>query len=486
MDFHVWDFPEHTDVRFNRNFINQIRNMTVEKEIHHPGDKRRRPFAYKKQVKLIAYAIGQPYHKIAERLYPEHEWHGKGRNRTPHKPFINIKQFLTVHQVTGMSLEEMERNIIAVRNSHASTVEIPMKFPVVPNQDWAWLFGFWFSSGGLITRHRVGKNGYPSIEKSLRFTVDMEVFTTLLTPILKRMVYVPKPSPRWYISKGIKHQLDKGRRKGVGGVPRKTFTLVRPVREIAEKFGLPCEHISQKQRGGKYASRKFRLKIPQWITKDSNNLHSFIEGYINGSTVGSCFHVTPRGYLRRTVEIRFGGWTRKEVEAFRSVFVKHFNRLGITGSLHDISHRLTSKLVWLGYIIFSHKSLTLLHENFNIRRPDVRARLMLEYFMDTLLYKACQELTSAEILILGAIIEKPRTILELYELFRMETPPIENICRKLENLGLIFLDKEKFCFDPEPYRQHRSIEIEDNLSGQFREPTDEEISFLKNLREVSQ
>ena len=134
-EFHVWDFSERTEVRFNNAFIERIRNMTVKKKIHIRDPKPRFGFGWKKphqrdfymekEVKLIPFTIGHPYHKIAERLYPKKGWHGPGRPLVEHRPFISIKEFLTVHEVTKIPLEEMEQNVIEVRNGWMGRVEFP-------------------------------------------------------------------------------------------------------------------------------------------------------------------------------------------------------------------------------------------------------------------------------------------------------------------------------------------------------------------------
>jgi hypothetical protein len=389
MKFHVWEFPKDFQVRFSDEFIERIKNMTYEKVIHHKATKRRRAFSFKKQCKLIASNPGHPHYKIGHKLYAKHQWHADGRGKEPHEPFINITQFLKLHQIIKVPLAEMEKNVIAVRSYPSSRLSIYMSFPVTADENWAWLFGIWFSSGGLTTRARKGKTK-PNIEKGVRIRVDKQVYDKQLAPILEKICYAPKPKLPWYAKKGITHPLDKQRRPGVGNQPKKVIHLARPVREIMEKFGLPS-HISQKSiKGGKYASRKFNMEIPEWISTHKPKLHSFIEGYINGSGTGSIFHRAPKGNVERNVEIRFSGVHPAQVEKFFNTITQYLEKLNITGSKHNMSYRHAT--YWIGYVIHKNSSLYLLYEKFEIQNPPLKSRLTLHYFMNYLLYHLCQNL----------------------------------------------------------------------------------------------
>jgi len=465
--FHVWDFTEKIEVRLNDSYIDKIRNLTVKKKIH-VKDKRprlgygwkkthQREFTVEKDVKLIALREGHPYHKIAERLYPKKDWHGSDRPLVEHRPFVNIKEFQKIHEVTGLPLEEMEQNVIEVRNHWAGHAEFPMKFPVIANEDWAWLLGLWFSCGGLITRARPTKGGYLTEERLVRYRVDVRVFERKVKPILERIGHTRHLTEVWYIKKGITHPIDKNRRKGVGNTPKKFFTLLRPVREILEKFGLPTEIPDQRHKvGSKYSIRKYHFVVPPWVKRNKGHTHAFIEGYLNGGTVGSNFRVANkekgRNFLRRTVEIRFGAFNPKESEDFHNLFERFLTKIGITGYRHKISHLKTSQLCWRGYLIHNSKALRLLYEVFDVQKPDLRARLALHYFMNTLLYHVCWELSSTEILILGALIEKPYSKPELIELYRCREEHVETCMMKLQKLDVAQEVDSKWVINPTGYR----------------------------------
>lgn len=459
-------------MRFNDDFIQRIRSMTYEKEIHHPKTKRRNAFSFKKKCKIIGSGPRHPYYNIGHSLYAKHEWHGDGRNRTPHKPFITIDQFLTVHELTKIPLAEMEQNVIEIRAGHNSRLDIPMKFPVEANEKWAWLFGIWFSAGGLTTRARKskGKSGGFTEERAIRIRVTEQVYNKKLAPLLREIAYVPKLTAVWYAKKGMKHPLDKERRPGVGGRPKKVVFLARPVREIMEKFGLPI-HVSQPLQGGKYACRKFNMTIPKWISSSATNLDAFIEGYINGAGMASLFRYADYGghpAVVRWAEIRFSGIHEEQVEKFYKIFAEHLTKKGIYGYRHELTCRYAT--YWLGYAIHHSASLYTFFEAYDIQNPPARARLMLHYFMNDLLLQACKELTSSEILILGSLIEEPKTVSQITREMRFNPKTAETALKKLKKLRIAKQANQQWTLDPTSYR--------DNLIQKLHKKEEKRRAFL--------
>lgn len=450
MKFNVWDFPEQMEVQFNSEFIDRIRNMTIEKEIKHPGDHRRRAHTFMKQVKLIGSGNNHPYQKIGHKLYAKHQWHGGKRNRLPHKPFINLKMFKMVHEITGISLEEMQQNVISIRN-FSSHLEIPMIFPVEPNEDWAWLFGIWFSSGGLITRSRPSKKtGYIQEESVVRLRVEQRVYEKKLKPVLERIAYVPSAKDTWYINKGITHPLDKNRRKGCGNKPKKYIVLARPVREIMEKFGLPHEYPKQHALGGgKYATRKFQMIVPNWIVENHDYMFAFVEGYINGTGTRSetRHHKTKtKDCFWRYAEILFSGLILEQVEKIYSQFAEFLTKEDITGYKH--SFRKTSKTKWIGYGIHKTKSLHILFEKFDIQKPDLRARLTIIYFVNSLIIQVVKDLDAQSTLVLGYLMEGAKTAEQITEDLRYREETTHNALQLLKKLDIALEVDGKWQVNP--------------------------------------
>jgi len=81
-------------------------------------------------------------------------------------------------------LEQFSQAVTHVR-VQGSNVSVALKFPVIPNIDWAFLMGLWFGAGGYVTRFREGK----AQEKTLRFAVDPRPYRELMNPLLLRLGY---------------------------------------------------------------------------------------------------------------------------------------------------------------------------------------------------------------------------------------------------------------------------------------------------------
>jgi DNA-binding MarR family transcriptional regulator len=449
MEFHVWDFPRKLEVRLNGEMINRIRNMRTQRRVLvkqtqlqlSPGWKEplvRKPYYVTKSIKLIANSDGHPFEKIGERLYSKLEWHGDGRNSIPHKPYINISELETVQRVTGISREELERSVVSVRNRNSS-LEVGMKFPLAADGNWAWLFGYYFACGGLVTRDRVDKAGYPSEERAIRFVVERRVFETKVMSFLKQIGCSAELKSIWYEKHGA-HRLDKQRRVGLGNRPRKVFFLPTAIREVMEHFGLytdiPHHHTP---RGRELpSSRRFKLRFPAWIEQYPQQ---FMEGFMNGS-VTSTFRPDKEGNLYRSVELRVGFLDLADTMTLIDLFKQYSEKLGITGNVRRLKHRESETVYWLSFSIFNHRSLDLLFENFDVQQPAYRARLSVHYFMNSLLYELCRKLHSTEILVVGALLEKPRTKAELIDMFRFREDQVTGALGKLEKAGFAVREKD--------------------------------------------
>jgi len=460
IQFNIWDFPEQMEVRFNDKFIQRIRDMTTEKEIKHPGDHRRQPHTFMKQVKLIGSGNDHPYQKIGSKLYAKHQWHGNGRNRLPHKPFINLKLFKLVHEITGIPQEEMQQNVISVRNN-SSKLEIPMSFPVEPNEDWAWLFGIWFSAGGLITRKRVSKKtGYIQEESVVRLRVEQRVYEKKLKPLLERIAYSPEANDLYYIKKGMDHPLDQNKRKGCGNKPSKHMTLARPIREVMEKFGLPHKYPKQPNPGGKYATRKFQMIVPNWIVKNHDYMFAFVEGYMNGKgTRSETSHRKNKNhnFFWRYAEILFSGLILEQVEKIYSQFAEFLTKEEITGYKH--SFRKHSKTNWIGYGIHKTESLHILFEKFDIQKPDLRARLTIMYFVNSLIIQVVKALDAQSTLVLGYLMDGTKTTEQITEDLRYREEITQEALQKLKKLDIALEIDGKWQVNPTGYRDNLVKEL---------------------------
>jgi hypothetical protein len=473
------------EVQLSKEMIEQIHSMTKRKRILVEDKEARLGYGWKqphkrsfymwKKVKLISHSWGHKdgLHKIGERLYSERDWHGRERSMTVHKPYITLEELRTVQRVTKIPKQELEASIVSARNRH-SLLEVSMKFPVKANEDWAWLFGYYFASGSLTTRDRVGKDGYPSEEREVRFRVEQRVYEKKLVPILQRVGYVPKMTPIWYEKYGG-HKLDKQRRKGTGNKPRKLLVLPRVIREVMEHFGLYTDYARQAPIGVQSAGRlldwrKIKANFPSWIMQTRILKHAFIEGFMNGGQTSSQFRAEDKGIVRM-VELRVGTVTQQETEKLIDFFRQELKTYGITGTVHRLKHREPEKVYWLGYQIYSHEALARLFESFDIQQPVVRVRLNLAYFMNSLLYELCKRtpLDVTDTLILGALMENPQNEEALSNELRLRPDQVTTALNKLTSLDVVEKEDGTWRILPTGCREHviKALQLEDEKRQAF-------------------
>lgn len=444
MDFHIWDFSSHIEFRLSSEFVEKLRNMTVAKQMRITNTFSMKDVEYTRFVLRLSLRDN-----LGKRLFSKADFHRKKRKQ--HSVFIRSDDLSRIQKVFELSLEEIEQHVIAVRVCTTTSSEIPLRFPIIADERWAFLLGLWFASGGLTTRYRGEAE-----EFNVRYTVDSVVFEEKMKPILEQIVYLPTLSEPSYVAHGG-HKLDKNKRQGVGSCPKKFLVLRRPIREILEKFGMSTSYPKLAQPRKTQCARKINFVVPPWIKVSASFSHYFVEGYINGSPIGSVFN-SRRKFLNRSVEIRFGAEKKKEVEEFRRFFKETLTREGIDGYLHTL-RKVTSPLCWRGLLIHNSRMLKLLFEKYDIRKPELRSRLVLNYFMNPLLYEACRELTASENLVLGGLIEKAMTSIELAERFRINHEIIIQSLRKLESRRLVTQRGELFAVLPTAYRSQLMPEL---------------------------
>lgn len=420
MEFHIWDFSDRIEFGVSQQLIDKLKTYTkpVTTTFIHYRSKSKTPTTVTRR-----YWIFPEANPIGKRLFSKWDFHCRRGKKTKHYPFLKMTHLEEIHEKTGITLEELEKAVTHVRVGSGTGVRLKMTFPVVANEDWAFLFGLWFGAGGYISRCRDGN----AEEMTLRFAVDPRPYRELLAPLLMKLGYetAPKYVYRWYVKHGG-HKLDAHVWRQYGSEPRGCVFLHRPIREIMEKFGLPdakaCKS-KRKTKGGKSSFRMFDRKIPKWIISNIKYSHAFIEGYLNGQSTASQFHPSyprkPVSPLTRFVEPRFIG--KKDIAL---PFYRWFSRFmaeneGIQGYEHHLPPKRKDQTnIELGFLIINNIGLRKLYEQFRIMRADTRARLILHYYLNPLMYEMCRKLECFETLLLGAIMENPQSVEELTRDFR--------------------------------------------------------------------
>jgi hypothetical protein len=460
--FHIWDFSERIEFQIDKEMIERLKQFKAPKVTTFKHYRTQNPNTLTTVTRY--YWIFPMKNVIGKRLFSDKDFHRNGIRE--HHPFVNIKHLKEISRKTGITLEELEKSVTHIRTSFGTKVRLKMRFPIESDVDWAFLFGLWFSSGGYITRNR----NRASQEYMVRYAVDHRVFRELVKPILlNKFGYEDfELSTIWYTnSEKGSHKLDQHLYTDFGAEPRPFFALHRPIREIMEKFGLPPYKEALQRRNevqGKASARQFNRTIPNWIMTDEKNMHSFVEGILNGQSAASQFHAsynkkTQATNITRFVEPRFHGKDYDIVE-------KYFDQISSfleTEYIHGYKHYLPLKhknedhpSLEIGYMIFGG-SLHQLFTKYRLMRSDMRARLILNEVIleNPALFQICKELTAWESLVLGAIIEAPQADEDLTRDLRCEPSATKQAIEKLQSLKLI--KKTKGAWIMQKYAYKKSV-----------------------------
>jgi hypothetical protein len=444
--FHVWDFSDRIEVRLSNDLIEKLRGFKEAKASTFIHYKSRKEITIVKHYSVfpVATAIGQ---RLFEKRCLRH-----GKEKV-HMSFVTVPMLREIQRRTGLSPDELEAGVTHVRTCSGTKIRLCMSFPIEANSDWAFMFGLWFAAGGKITRRRKGR----CEEYTLRFSLDARPFRELVVPVLSRLGYWKDNlglSELYYVKKGG-HKLDAHIRREFAALPRGTFVVHRGIREIMEKMGLPKPEEQLSRLEGIKGKRGFRQvcrdQIPGWITENTEFMHVFVEAYLNGPSAASVFHAdkASKRSLLRYVEPRFVGKDPAMCEGLYSLITEFLETEGIHGHKHNlpIKHK-QSPAHELGYAIICDGDLRALNGKYKIVRSDVRARLLLHCNMTPLLYELCRRLSSFEILLVGAILEKPCSVPDLITDFRCDKVSVETSLNRLFKMGVFACAEGVYSFEP--------------------------------------
>lgn len=383
----------------------------------------------------------RPYRNIAKRLFTVWSHSGYKGKVGFHKPYIPARWVKEIVKYSGIPYEDLEKNIVSARSGYGGKeVYFPQRFPVKVTEDHAWLLGLFFSSGGIGNRKR-GRTRYP-FGRCLRLAVSDPIIEKLLE-IGHRIGDVPH-----IYDPNIRVRTRKVKRTGIGNRRRKRAKFHAVTLEILVKFGLPKYSIAVKNqygwdthgKGRLYSLRNIGLKVPRWIWKNDRFMHAFLEGYINGQKTASWAYSKPyKNYrvIECHVQVRSAGMNKRQTLCFLGKITKYLRKLGVTGLIRPMSYPNSRLTYWRSFEIFRDESLCKLFDEFEILRPDLRARLFLMKHKNPLMIRILQNLDNLTTVVFGVLLEKPQTIEELSILLRLRRSQVEKAVQKLRLLEVI-------------------------------------------------
>ena len=480
--FGLVDIPEDWEIELDQEFVDyldQVNRPWKYKDVARPwkgtfcraGETQRK---YVKDYKQYLLEVG-----LFERLWGRHRYKDYHFREGDPKRYIDTgnwirKNHLAVIRKLGFSNEELERRIIGFRVGPSSQrIHRELHFehlPIRPNKWWAWLLGLYFSSGTVYLRERYYKH------KGIFFRVRVHV---PVIQMVKEAVANIGSTVLVYQPKG-KSRAKKDR--GLGTTFRSYVTLGWPVFIVLAKMGLPTEFIDREASGS--GSRSYKTRVPAWIKNNDEFMQFFIEALTNGRGRSMLWPTKEDGKPKLCVVINMVGKPEQYVKQFLVDVNSWFSRHGNSGYLRKTSYYNNDDPDMVCYELYFYRINIpeFFLEHFRITKPDLRARLIIskEAKKDPVLYEALRTLRSPDNVILGMLIEKPLSKEDMVSVLQMREEGIEESIEKLMNLGLVFYDEGLYYFEPEPFRQKRSIEH--NMVGKVREITTEETVFLQRER----
>lgn len=448
------DVPESFDVELSDEFVNALDKINRPWKYDDSGRKRGRNVIWKANGKFFKRLWGGTRYRTDE---------GRGSHRGgDNGAFIRFDDVPELLNLTNAPWWLIEENIISMRKHRGKSLS--SRFPIKPDKWWAKLMGFYWSSGTVLFRTRGNWE-----EVTLRLKVDDEVIPMLreigkhIGDNLYESTYLP------LYDGGHKHA---GLRAGV----RTSVLLSVATWEVLKKFGVTDPPPGPKKTESTYTqSRTVNPVIPDWIKDDSEMMRNFIEGYINGLKGHSIMACSQDNKgITTQVLIRFSGSPLESVKKFGEDFAHWFEEQGISGYFRQTPRsRKGERGPEFELILHNRDALVFLYNNFEIRKPDMRARLLLRvkalskssYYGQTVppeemaLMEALRGLYAASIVIMGVLYEAPRTEFELLEMLRIYPERLRENLALLEDRGVIALNEEGYEIDLSVFIENRVTEL---------------------------
>jgi len=339
------------------------------------------------------------------------------------------------------------------------------RLPICGNEWWAWLLGFYFSSGTIY--HRTRENEPDCVHIRLRVYEDV-------IPLAMRTIRNIGGNGVINRFEWFKKPLVKD--KGLGTTIRAVIQLGWPEYIVLVKMGLPTDYRQVETKGS--GSRSYKPKIPMWIQSHSKYMKAFIEGYVNGSRGQSSLH--PSAWWKKHnpipvlgLYIRYSGSPEEYVKKFVLDLKAYFNKQGLIGYFRKIEDYPVEDRVQYELSFHSKKAQNWFLKNLEIARPDLRARLIIkrEADKDPVLYEILREVRTPDNVVLGMIVERPRTKKEIETSLQMREEGIIASIKALLAWGIIIRKGSHYHYEPEQFKEivlEKYLKLRHKLIRQIR------------------
>ncbi len=321
--------------------------------------------------------------------------------------------------------------------------------PIKANEDWAFLIGLFYSSGG-------------SQQNEIHFAIEKPVIAYLQSDLFVKSIGA-RAEP-----------VSQGRKK-----PHGTYQ-VRYAKVILDVLkGLSVKTATSFRLGnGKWVpSRYLALAVPSWIKDDRDYMNRFVEGYINGLRASAALkgrldngkargarsgyaNGSPHLQVFFNININFCCHRMKDVVEFMRDVTDYLASLGIKGYISRERNDGRTNIHFC-YGFHDMTSLQIFTEHFRLMKTRMRLRplLRLAATKDTVLNFALQRTGGMDNYVLGMLYEKPRTLKELIDncpkrpynmtVLQVIKPSID----KLIQMGVIKIKDDTLVYEPSQFRE---------------------------------
>ncbi len=500
--FGLADIPETWQIELNSNFVDQLDavNRPWSHEKGGYGVKRGRGRGNKNRARH--WEAGWLHKRTQKRMTPEdltgfkrrhslfEKLWGRHRYKDYHfaeddpRRYVNTGAWIMRSDVDvireGIIIEdsEMERAIIGFRvgkfSNHVREVKVS-RLPIIADEWWAWLMGFYFGAGNcqtaIVNTAKTRPGGWTA--RYIRLRANDEVIPRILEVAkhtgIKAMVYAMQ---------GPKYR-GKGKRAITG--TRANIVLGWPEYYVLKKFGLPTAWEEWKDRREvQMASASYKPVIPGWIKENDEFMRSFIEGFMATAKVASALGPakmpgTGRVIPRLAIIPTFMGAPDSDVKQFITDIHRWFEKHGHSGHLrkdeeHEGVYPGRSKYL-IHYTNMSTFKFIL--SRFNIYKSELRARLFarVEAEDDQILYEALRTLRPPDNVILGLLLEQPLREGDIEDLLLMKPDGIVPCLKRLMDMGLVVKSGDYYSYYPEVFAERTAEKYEQSAQDYLEKMT---------------
>lgn len=413
---------------------------------------------------------------VFERLWGRHRFKdhhfkdGDPRQKVDTGGWILGSQLKLIREHLDIADADLSQYITGIRKGKASENtrhEIKSLMPIRPDENWARLFGLYFSGGSINARRRYitdhykkketpgyyTRGGtYDAISFRIRMQEDVAVWAieTLAALHSDAATHNPMKSAVYLKRKKLERNSVSRRTKTLP-----TMLLSWPELLIMQKMGLP--ELDKKPSGK--GSRTVRPRIPDWIKENDSFMKAFVEGYMNGPSASvhitiTKIHTLPYTHLYQRIVCY--GTPLEDVESFIGDIANWLRSKGLNCRLHKKEGytKLCPGQYRFELTISKAKDIQWLSENLEIVKADSRAALLLrlEALSDPFIYEAIREIKPGPAFVLGSLLEEKQTVDELAYSLPMSRVAVVDALKRLQLRGLVAREGADYVFKIDRFR----------------------------------